>query len=250
MENSGLVLVEKKNHKKRNILILLCVLIVVIGTGIYFATTEFSVRKIEVKGITTYTEAEVIRAMKEQDYVPNTLVMMAQNQIFGQTYLPFVEEVNMSYEDPHVLRVRVKEKMRAGVFEYMDKNVYFNEDGIAMESRKQRFEGVPVVTGVKFEKLVLGEKIPVKGDYFQTIVSITKKIAAYDLPISEIHFEGENDITLMSGDYEIYLGSTTSLDGKMSRITEVLKAVSSEGEKGTIDMHLYTDEKNIITYRK
>lgn len=250
MENTGLVLVEKKNHRKRNIIILICVLLMVLGIGIYFVATEFSVRKIEVRGATTYTESEVIRAMKEQDYVPNTLVMIAENKIFGQTYLPFIDSVSMSYEDSHVLRVKIKEKLRAGVFEYMDKNVYFNEDGIAMESRKHRFEGVPVVTGVEFEKLVLGEKIPVKGNYFQTIVSITKKIAAYNLPISEIHFDGENDITLMSGEYEIYLGGTTCLDGKMSRIAEVLDAVSSTGKKGRIDMHLYTDEKNIITYHK
>ena len=36
----------------------------------------------------------------------------------------------------------------------------------------------------------------------------------------------------------------------MSRIAEVLEAVSKEHKKGTIDMHLYTDEKDIITFHK
>ena len=54
----------------------------------------------------------------------------------------------------------------------------------------------------------------------------------------------------MSGKFEIYLGTPAYLDGKMSRISEILSAVSKEHEKGTIDMHLFTDEKNIITFRE
>ncbi len=47
----------------------------------------------------------------------------------------------------------MKEKLRTGVFKYMNEYVYFNENGIAMESRNTLFEGVPVVTGVKFNEM-------------------------------------------------------------------------------------------------
>ncbi|MDO5146817.1 MAG: cell division protein FtsQ/DivIB [Eubacteriales bacterium] len=221
-----------------------CILVVI------FLAMQFSIKKIEVKGNYTYTGGEVIQAVKGKDYVGNTLIMVAQNRIFGQTYLPFVEDITMSIKDCHTLKIKIKEKLRSGVFEYMNKNVYFNEDGIAMESRNYRFEDVPVVTGIKFHKLVLGEEIPVEGNYFETILSITKKISTYGLPISEIHFDGENDITLYAGKYEIYLGSTVSLDGKMSKIAEMLDAVSQTYKKGVIDLHLYTDEKNIVTFHK
>lgn len=250
MRESNLTLVKKKKQKKIHKLVLFLAAILVLGLGIYFAATEFSIKKIQVQGNNTYTRIEVIREIRNQDYVPNTLVMMAQNRIFGQTYLPFIENITMTYEDPHVLKVKVKEKLRAGVFEYMNKNVYFNSEGMAVESRNHRFEGVPVVTGIKLEKVVLGEKIPVDGDYFDTIVSITKKISTYGLDISEIHFEGEDEITLVSGKYEIYLGDKASLDGKMAKIPQLISAISAEHKKGTIDMHLYTDEKNIITYHK
>ena len=159
----------------------------------HFGDGNFSIQSIEVKGNTTYTDGEIINAIKEQDYVGNTLVMIAQNQVFGQTYLPFIENISMGYDNSHVLKVKVKEKLRAGVFEYMNKNVYFNSEGIALESRNQLFEGVPVVTGVSFDKLVLGKQIPVKGDYFNTIMNITKKISTYGLEISEIHFENEDE---------------------------------------------------------
>ena len=64
------------------------------------------------------------------------------------------------------------------------------------------------------------------GSYFNTILAITEKISTYGLNISEVHFENENDITLLSGKFEIYLGTSAYLDGKMSRIAETLEAVS------------------------
>lgn len=82
------------------------------GMGIYFLITDFSIQKIQISGNNTYTNAEIIEAMKEDGYIDNTLLMIAQNQIFDQTYLPFIEKVSMSYDDSHILKVKVKEKLR------------------------------------------------------------------------------------------------------------------------------------------
>lgn len=53
----------------------------------------------------------------------------------------------------------------------MNEYVYFNENGIAMESRNTLFEGVPIVTGVKFNEMnlkrkILENKVPVKKELF------------------------------------------------------------------------------------
>lgn len=251
MNNRRLTLIKNRRNRKIYRLIAILFLLLLLGVGGYFINVAFSIDSIEVKGVTTYSEEEVKSQIeKDRYYVGNTLVMIILNKLTGETYLPFVEKMTMSYEDPHVLKVKVKESIRAGVFEYMEHNVYFDSDGIALESRNKVFEGVPVVTGVKFNKLVLGEKIPVKGDYFDTIVTITKKIASYQLDVSRIHFENEDDIYLVSGNFQIYIGSRRYLGNKMSRIAEILKSVSKKHKKGVIDMHLFTEEKDIITFHK
>ena len=159
MGERNLKLVADNKPRKRHILLLFACLAVVFGMGIYFLITDFSIQKIQISGNNTYTNAEIIEAMKEDGYIDNTLLMIAQNQIFDQTYLPFIEKVSMSYDDSHILKVKVKEKLRTGVFKYMNEYVYFNENGIAMESRNTLFEGVPVVTGVKFNEMNLKRKI-------------------------------------------------------------------------------------------
>ncbi len=251
MNNRRLTLVNnRKNRKIVYRLITVLLLLALICFGIYFIYVEFSIDSIEVKGNTTYTEKEIIDSMKSQRYVGNTLVMIALNKLTGDTYLPFVEKISMSFDESHVLKLKVKERIRAGVFEYSNRNVYFDSEGIALESRKSRFEGVPVVTGVKYDKLVLGKKIPVKSYYFETIVLITKKIATYQLDISQINFESEDDIYLVSGEFRIRIGSSQYIGEKMSKISEILKAVSKKNKSGTIDMHLYTEDKDIITFYK
>ena len=127
MQERKLKLVADNSSRKRHILLLLAAFIVVIGMGIYFLLTDFAIRKVEIKGNTTYTNTEILDAMKKDGYINNTLLMIVQNQLFGQTYLPFIDKVSMSYEDSHVLKVRIKEKLRAGVFQYMNQYVYFNE---------------------------------------------------------------------------------------------------------------------------
>ncbi len=253
MAVTNLAVLENRKRKKRRRIrktILFLLMTAIIGMGIYYVYVDYSLEDFNVTGNTTYMDSEVIEAVKKEDFVPNTLVMVAENLIFGQTYLPFIEKVSMTCEEPHVLHIKVKEKLRAGVFQYMDKYYYFNEQGVAMESRKTLFPGVPIVTGVNFREVMPEEQIKVDGDYFDTIVDITKKISTYKLDISEIHFEGENDITLISGNFSIYLGGKEYLNGKMSKIPAVLESLTGKYTEGTVDMSLYTDEKKIITYRK
>lgn len=242
--------IQRKKKRNRITAAVLAVLLTVIVAVSYYIYTEYSLKNIQVKGNNTYSTGEVVNAVKEEDFIPNTLVMTVQNRLFKRTYLPFIKKVKMNCKNHHVLRIEVEEKMRAGVFQYMKRYIYFNNDGYAMESRKTLFAHVPVVTGVEFEKVALSEKIKVKGDYFDTIVMISKLILSYNLDISEIHFDGEDDVTLVSGKYRIHLGSTHNLKNKLENISPVLEAVSKKSDKGTIDMSLYTEEKKTITFHK
>ena len=85
MEERNLKLVADNNPRKRHLLLLLVALVVIIGLGIYFLLTDFSIQKVEIKGNDTYTNTDILDAMKEDGYVNNNLLMIAQNQIFGQT---------------------------------------------------------------------------------------------------------------------------------------------------------------------
>jgi len=251
MSESSKAASKKRRGRKRMIKRMAAALAVLtVAGGIFIAATFYRVEKIEVNGNETYTANEIEDAVMADDYVPNTLVMTTVNRLFHLPYLPFIEEMRMSIKKPHILKITVKEKTRPGVFEYMNKHFYFDEDGTVMEIRNTLFENVPIVTGVKFREVKLEDTIKTEGNYVPVIVAIVRGISNYDLDISEIHFDGQNDITIYSGNYRIYLGSDTFLEEKLSRISSILTSVSEEHAEGIVDMHLFTDEKEYITFRE
>ena len=64
MGERNLKLVADNKPRKRHILLLFACLAVVLGMGIYFLITDFSIQKIQISVNNSYTNAEIIEAMK------------------------------------------------------------------------------------------------------------------------------------------------------------------------------------------
>ncbi len=243
---------KRRRRRKRIRRIIMLLLLLAVGLAACYLVRGGRIRKIVIEGNVTYTTGEIEERIRQEEYEPNSFVMTLHNHFFHPTYFPFIEEARMSVkaDKPGVLHVKVKEKGRAGVFEYMNRFFYFNEDGYTMESRNSLFEEVPLVTGVQFKEVKPGEKIKARGDYTSSVIAIVRGIRNYEIQVYEIHFDSEDEITLDCGSFKIYLGSVSSLDGKMSRIPAILEAVSKEHKGGTIDLHLFEEDKEYITFKE
>ena len=136
MGKRGLRLVEQKKKKKNRygLKIALCIIVifiaVVIFIGIYFTTEQ-----VRVTGNDTYTEEEVIRAVKSDGYVPNTLFMAVKNKIMPKEYLPFGDKVTLTFQNPNILEIKIKEKVRAGALKQGGQYYYFNLAGKILETK-------------------------------------------------------------------------------------------------------------------
>lgn len=243
---------KRRRRRKRIRRIIILTILLLVGLAVWYLVDGGRIKKIVIEGNVTYTTGEIEERIRKEEYVPNSFVMTMHNRLFHPTYFPFIEEARMSVKlgKPSVLHVKIKEKGRAGVFEYMNRFFYFDEDGYTMESRNSLFEEVPLVTGVQFSEVKPGDKIKAKGKYTDSVIAVVRGIRNYEIHVYEIHFDSEDEITLDCGSFKVYLGSTSSLEGKMSRIPAILEAVSKEHEGGTIDLHLYEEEKEYITFKE
>lgn len=251
MGKRGLRLVEKKKKKKNRygLMIALCILVifiaVVIFIGIYFTTEQ-----VRVTGNETYTEEEVIHGVKSEGYIPNTLVMTLKSKLLPKQYLPFGDSVTLTFQDPNILEVKIKEKVRAGAVKSGKNYYYFNLAGVILEEKSTLYSGVPVVNSSEMGKLKTGQSLPLEEDLREEIVAVAKGLSNYNMDVSEIIADEKGEITLISGEYKIILGSADYLDAKISKAPEVLKSIEAEYPSGTIDMRMYTDDNEIITYFK
>ena len=80
-------------------------------------------------------------------------------------------------------------------------------DGIVVESSETRTEGIPQVTGIRFDHVVLYEALPVKNtDIFQEILSITQMLSKHQITTDKIYFNESNEITLYFDNIRAKLG--------------------------------------------
>ena len=71
----------------------------------------------------------------------------------------------------------------------MGANFYFDKDGVVVESSSEISEGVPCISGLKFDALALYQKLNVTDDsVFERILDITQLVKKYEMEPDRIEF--------------------------------------------------------------
>jgi cell division protein FtsQ len=164
--------------------------------------------------------------------------------------LPFVEKIDVTMTDTHTITVYVYEKMVAGCVEFMGEYLYFDKDGIIVESSSTRLEDIPVIKGLKFDKIMLSEKLEVqKDELFDVIINLTQLIRKYELRVDKISFNSDYEVTLDCGDIRVLLGKKSTYDEALSELKNIL--AEAKGMEITLDMRNYVKgTQNIIGKQK
>jgi len=137
----------------------------------------------------------------------------------------------------------------AGYIEYLGKYMYFDKDGIVVETSDEKTEGIPQITGLKFEYVVLHERLPIENDeIFQLILDITQLLTKYEIKADKIYFDKNNQMTLYFENIRVRLGDISNIDDKIIRLKAILPEL--EGEKGVLRMDKYEDNMKNITFNR
>ena len=137
----------------------------------------------------------------------------------------------------------VYEKSVVGYVSYMSSYMYFDKDGIIVESANEALPGVPLVTGLKFGQIVLYQKLPLeKEETFRQILNLTQILSIFELKVDRIQYGSYGDITLYLKEIEVLLGSGGNMNDKISELNDMLPHL--EGRKGILHLEDY-DEMEI-----
>ncbi len=223
-----------------------CVLL----TGIYYyITTAYEVTTVYVDGNVHYTNEEVMDMVMEGRYGNNSLYLAMKYKDKGVEGIPFVEKMDVNILTPNTIRISVYEKALAGYVEYLGRYMYFDRDGTVVESSAERTRGIPQVTGLHFDYVVVNEPLPVENDeIFKRILDITQLLNKYELMADKIFFDSSYDLTLFFEDVRVTLGSSSEIDQKIIKLKNILPEL--EGKSGTLQMENYTEDTKNITFRR
>ena len=163
--------------------------------------------------------------------------------------IPFVSTIEVEILSPDTVRIRVYEKSFAGYVSYLGRYMYFDRDGTIVESSEMKTAGVPEVTGLKFDHVVMYEKLPVENDrVFADILDITQSLDKYELNADRLFFDREYKVTLYFGEVRVQIGDSSNIDEKFSRVRNILPEL--EGKKGVLQMEGFTADSRIIPFQE
>ena len=241
-----------KKHRKG---LIACAVILFVLAALFcivlYLYESHKVTEIEVTGNTMLTDDEII---KEVCTGPlglgrNSLYLSFKYRNREVTGIPFVEKMTVDILTPTSIRITVYEKALAGYVNYLGDNMYFTRDGTVVEASEEKVSGIPEVTGLKFDHIILGEKLPVENpDIFERILDTTQLLEKYQLDIDRIYFDSDNNLTLFYGDVRIDLGQNDYMNEKLSALSYILSKLT--GRKGTIDLTNYTPDQTNITFQE
>ena len=209
-----------------------------------------TVRTVYVEGNVHYTEDEIKAMVMEGTFGNNSLYLSMKYKNRGVENVPFVDAMDVSILAPDTIKITVYEKALAGYVKYMDTYVYFDKDGYAVESSTVRTIGIPQVTGLTLDYVVLGQPLPVREEHanvFGRILDLTKLLNKYELSADKIYFHANSSITLYFKDAKVSLGSDAEkMEDKVMCLPQILPNL--EGKSGTLQMDTYS-EKGDYTFK-
>ena len=208
----------------------------------------FRVQNVSVEGNVHYTSEEIEAMVLTDRLSYNSLYLSLKYRNKEIRDIPFIETMSVRVDSPDSITIRVYEKSVAGYVEYMGRYMYFDRDGIVVESSETRTEGIPQVTGIRFDHVVLYEALPVKNtDIFQEILSITQMLSKHQITTDKIYFNESNEITLYFDNIRAKLGKA-NLEEKVMRLEQILPNLS--GESGVLDLQNYSEDRKNVTFQK
>lgn len=239
-----------KRRRQEKIIILaaviLIILLILVGAGIYILQ-KYRVTNIYVEGNIHYTDDEIIAYVLDGRLDYNSLYLSFKYKNREITGVPFVQAMDVDILSPDTIRITVYEKSLAGYVEYLGRYLYFDKDGIVVESSSERTDGIPQVSGLNFTYVTLYEKLPVEDDsIFERILDITKLLSKYKLTADRIYFEDNGEMTLYFGQVRVALGIGDYIDEKITRLQYILPQLS--GRSGVLNMKEYQDSSDNVTF--
>ncbi len=239
----------KLKRRKVPVFIIVLVILCVLSAAAYGVLRSYTVKTVYVEGNYHYTQEEIRDYVMQGPFGDNSLWLSLKYRLKKEENIPFVDVMDVTILSPDTIKITVYEKALAGCIRYMDTYMYFDRDGYVVECSEIMTEGVPQITGLTFDHMVLEELLPVEDpEVFASIMELTKLLNKYELSADKIFFHSGGDITVYFGDIKAALGSDRDeLENKMMRLPQLLSKL--EGKKGTLRMENLTQDRTDVSFR-
>lgn len=186
------------------------------------------INTVAVSGNNQYSDEQIEALIFDTKFSRNPLYCYYQDRFQPHKSIPFVEDYRIVFRSPMEVEIMIYEKSVVGYISYMNSMMYFDRDGIIVESSNELIPGIPLVTGLDFGHIVLYRPLPVADrNVFNEILNLTQVLSVYEIQVDRIHFTSDKQARLYIGELEVNLGNNTEMNGKISELRDMLQTYPS-----------------------
>lgn len=241
---------ERRRKKRRKIgLYILLILILLIAAGVFIVMNVFTVENVVVEGNELYSSTQIETMVLNDEYSWNSLYVDLKYRFVDIGEVPFVDTMEVSLDNPHTVHIKVYEKGMLGYLyiNSIGQNAYFDKDGFVVETSTEVIGGVPKITGISCEEVVLYEKLQLENsDILRDLLNLTQTLKKYNLLPDEIQYDSNMEPVLYYGTIQVKIGSEDNLSQKVVRLSIILPQL--DGLSGTLHLETWTPETTDIIW--
>ena len=241
---------ERRRKKRRKIgLYILLILILLIAAGVFIVMNVFTVENVVVEGNELYSSTQIENMVLNDEYSWNSLYVDLKYRFVDIGEVPFVDTMEVSLDNPHTVHIKVYEKGMLGYLyiNSIGQNAYLDKDGFVVETSTEVIDGVPKITGISCEEVVLYEKLQLENsDILRDLLNLTQTLKKYNLLPDEIQYDSNMEPVLYYGTIQVKIGSEDNLSQKVVRLSIILPQL--DGLSGTLHLETWTPETTDIIW--
>ena len=241
---------QRKRKKRRRIGI--CIFLVVLmlfALAALIVVKVFTVQNVVVEGNSLYSADQIKNMVLDDDYSWNSLYVDLKYRFVDIGEVPFVDTMEVSLDNPHTVHIKVYEKGMLGYLyiNSIGQNAYFDKDGFVVETSTEVIDGVPKITGISCEEVVLYENLLLENsDILRDLLNLTQTLKKYNLLPDEIQYDSNMEPVLYYGTIQVKIGSEDNLSQKVVRLSIILPQL--DGLSGTLHLETWTPETTDIIW--
>ena len=218
-------------------------LLLILGAILIFG---LRIKEVTISGSDRYTPQQIENILFSGRWGNNTILALINDKTKPHKQIPFVEDYKIVFHGPFKVEVIVYDKSIVGYVSYMSSYMYFDREGIIVESSADCLPGIPQITGLEFGRIILYRPLPVKNPkIFEEILNLTQQLSVYNIQVDRIRFSISGQPSFTIGQMEVTLGDEGDVDGKLSLLNDILRDHPELKEKkGTLELDGYSDTGN------
>ncbi len=237
-------------HKSIYIILGIVLILLIAGLVAFkYIYDNYTIEHIYVSGNTHYTNDEIMDMVMDDSLSHNSLYLSFKYRDKSIEDIPFIEKMDVDIVSPDTIRINVYEKAVAGYIAYLGRYMYFDRDGIVVESSFEASDDVPQVMGLKFNYVIMHERLPIDNmKVFEEVLDITQLLSKYELKANRILFDSDFNVYLYFDGVEVNLGQWNYIDEKIIQLQYILPELY--GKTGILDMKDFDEDTRNITFEE